>query len=50
MEGSKWVKTQDGLLSLKLAVKTIESNFAKRSQFGHGSSSAWLILTRSQIG
>ena len=40
----------DGLLWLKLAIKTAESNWAKRSQLGPGSSWAWPILTRSQIG
>ena len=39
-----------GLLWLKSAVKTIESNWAKRSQLGPGSRWAWPILTRSQIG
>ena len=34
MAGSKWAKGQDGLLWLKSAVKTIDSNWARRSQFG----------------
>ena len=37
------------LLWLKSAVETIESNWAKRSQFGPGSSKAWRILA-SQVG
>ena len=36
MAGSRWVKSRDGLLWLKSAVKTMESNWAKRSQFGPG--------------
>ena len=36
MAGSKRSKSQDGLLWLKSAVKTIESNWAKRSQVGPG--------------
>ena len=47
---SKRAKGQDGLLWLKSAVKTIESNWAKRNQLGPGSSWAWPILTQSQIG
>ena len=35
---------------VKSAVKTMESNWSKRSQLGPGSSWAWPILTRSQIG
>ena len=49
-ETSKWAKSQDALLWLKSAVKTIESKWAKRSQLGRGLSWAWPILTRSQIG
>ena len=48
MAGSEWAKSQDGLLWLKLAGKTMESNWAKRSQLGPGLSWAWPILTRSQ--
>ena len=43
-------KGQDGLLLLKTAIKTTESNWAKRSQLGPESSWAWPILPRSQIG
>ena len=45
-------QSQNGLriLWLNSAVKTIESNWAKRSQLGSGSSWAWPILTRSQTG
>ena len=50
MAGSKLAETQDGLLWLKSAVKTIESNWAKKSQYGLWSSWAWPILTRSQTG
>ena len=50
MAGSKWAKSQDGMLWLKSAVKTIESNWTKRSLLGPGSSWAWPILTESQIG
>ena len=50
MAGSEWAKSQDGLLWLKTAVKTIESNWAKRNQLEFGSSWAWPILTRNQIG
>ena len=32
--GSKWVKSQDGWPWLKSANKTIESKWAKKSQFG----------------
>ena len=49
-QGPRWVKNQDGLQWLKSAVKTIESNWAKRSQLGPGSSWAWPILTQGQIG
>ena len=41
---------QDGLLWLKSAVKTMESNWIKRSQLGPGSSWAWSTWTRGQIG
>ena len=51
MAGSEWAKSEDGLLWLKSAVKTIESNWTKRNQLGPGGSSwAWPILTRTQIG
>ena len=50
MAGLKWPKSQNGPLWLKLAVKTIESNWVKSSQPGPGSSWAWPILTLSQIG
>ena len=50
MTGSKWAKIQDMLLWLKLAIKAMESNWAKRSQLGPGSSWAWPILNRSQVG
>ena len=50
MAGLKWAKSQDGLLWLKSAVKTIPSNWAKSSQLGPGSSWAWTNVTRSQIG
>ena len=46
----KVAKSQDGLLWWKSAVKTIESNWAKGSQLGTGSSWARPILTQSQIG
>ena len=46
MAGSKWAKSQDGLLWLKLAVKTR----VKLCQKEPGSSWAWPILTRSQVG
>ena len=47
---SRWDNGQDGLPRLKSAVKTIEPNWAKRSQLGPGSRWAWPILTGSQIG
>ena len=47
---SKCAKGQDGLLWLKLAIKTIQSNWAKKHQLGPGSSWARPILTESQIG
>ena len=50
MAGSERAKSQDGQLWFKSAVKTIESDWAKRSQIGPGSSWAWPFLTRSQIG
>ena len=50
MAGSKWAKSQDGLLWFKSAIKTIESNWARRSQLGPGSSWARNIFSRSQIG
>ena len=43
-------RVKDGLLWSKSAVKTIQSGWAKKSQLGSGSSWAWPILTRSQIG
>ena len=39
-----------GLLCLKSAVKTIESNWAKRSQLGPGSRWSWPILTLVKLG
>ena len=47
---SKWSRSQDGLLWLKSAVKTMESNWAKRSQLRSESSWAWPILALSQTG
>ena len=49
-EETNGIEGQYGLLWLKLSVKAIESNWAKRSQLEPGSSWAWPILTRSQTG
>ena len=38
---SKWGKGQDGPLWLKAAVKTIESNWAKKSHLRPGPSWVW---------
>ena len=50
MAGSKWAKGQDGLLLLKSAIKTKESNWAKTSQLGPGSSWAGPFWLRVKLG
>ena len=52
MAGSDWDKIQRwaAVVEISRLSKNIESNWAKRSQLGPGSSWARLILTQSQYG